>query len=160
MLWIAPETTFYLWARTFQITQFIFHPRFDHLTHIGGVIVSFRIDSVKIPIILGIYLLMHLEDIAFNALYRFFSINHSDYLVVVFIHVILMWGMPSSMKVSDDCLSSFIELLLPLFASRAFPIVRQVFEGHAVVLGGVIHVAADGADVLAGGLLFGEIHIG
>ena len=53
-----------------------------------------------------------------------------------------------------------IKLLLPLFASRAPPIFRQVFEGHAAMLGGVIHVAADGADVLAGGLLLGEIHFG
>ena len=28
-------------------------------------------------------------------LYRFFSIIHSNYLFAVFIHVILMWGMPS-----------------------------------------------------------------
>ena len=53
-----------------------------------------------------------------------------------------------------------IELLLPLPAPRALPIVGQVLEGHAVVLGGVIDVAADGADVFAGGLLFGEIHFG
>lgn len=53
-----------------------------------------------------------------------------------------------------------IKLLLPLPAPRALPIVGQVLEGHAVVLGGVIHVAADGADVLAGGLLLGEIHFG
>ena len=48
---------------------------------------------------------MHLEDIAFNTTYRFFSIIHSNYLFVVFVHVILIWGMPSSMKVSDDCLN-------------------------------------------------------
>lgn len=53
-----------------------------------------------------------------------------------------------------------IELLLPLPASRALPVFGQVLEGHAVVLGGVIDVAADGADVLAGGLLLGEIHFG
>ena len=52
------------------------------------------------------------------------------------------------------------KLLLPLFTSRALPIVRQVLEGYAVVLGGVIDVTADGADVLAGGLLLGEIHFG
>ena len=76
LLWIASQTTFYLWARTLQITQFIFLPRFDHFTHIGGIIVRFGIDSVKITIILGIYLLMHLEDIALDALYRFLFIIH------------------------------------------------------------------------------------
>ena len=55
--------------------------------------------------ILSIYLLMHLEDIAFNARYRFFSIIHCNYLLAYLIHVILMWGMPSSMKVSEDCLN-------------------------------------------------------
>ena len=92
-------------------------------------------------------------------LYRFFSIIHSNHLFVVFIHVLLLWGMPLSMKVSDDCLSGFIELLLPLPASRALPVFRQVLEGHAVVRGRVIHVAADGADVLARSLLLREVHL-
>ena len=78
LLWIVPEATFYLWARTLQITQFIFFPGFDHLTHIGGAVVRFGIDSVKIPIILSIYLLVHMEDIALDALYRFFSIIHYE----------------------------------------------------------------------------------
>ena len=31
-----------------------------------------------------------------------------------------------------------IELLLPLFTSRALPVYRQLFEGHAVVFGGML----------------------
>lgn len=50
-----------------------------------------------------------------------------------------------------------IKLLLPLLASRTFPVFRQVLEGQAVVLGGVIDIAANGADILAGGFLLGEI---
>ena len=53
-----------------------------------------------------------------------------------------------------------VELLLPLPAPRTLPVVGQVLEGHAIVLGGVIDVAADGADILAGGLLLAEIHLG
>ena len=45
----------------------------------------------------------------------------------------------------------FIEFSLRLLATRAAPVVGQVFEGNAVVLCGVIDIAADGADILAGG---------
>ena len=52
----------------------------------------------------------------------------------------------------------FVELFLWLLAARTTPVVREVFEGYAVVLCGVIYVATDGAHVLAGCLGFGEIH--
>ena len=44
----------------------------------------------------------------------------------------------------------FVELFLGLFAARAAPVGRQVLERDAVMFGGVIDIAADGADVLAG----------
>jgi len=53
--------------------------------------------------------------------------------------------------------SRSVELRLRLLAARALPVVRQILERDAVVLGGVIDVAADGADVFAGGLLPGKI---
>lgn len=37
----------------------------------------------------------------------------------------------------------FVELFLSLFAAGAAPVVGQVFKGYAVVLGWVIHIAAD-----------------
>ena len=43
----------------------------------------------------------------------------------------------------------FVELLLWLLATGATPGVGQVLESDAVVLGGVVDVAADGADVFA-----------
>ena len=51
-----------------------------------------------------------------------------------------------------------VELVLGALATRAYPIVGKVFEGHSVVFGWVIDIAADGTDVLAGGLELGEIH--
>ena len=74
MLRIAPEPTFHLGARTFQIIQFINLSWLNHPTHIGLVVVPFRIDSVKITIIFGIYLLMYLENIILNTFDGFFSI--------------------------------------------------------------------------------------
>ena len=52
-----------------------------------------------------------------------------------------------------------VEFLLGLFAAGTAPVVGQLFEGHAVVLGRVIDIAADGADILAAGFLLGEIHL-
>ena len=37
----------------------------------------------------------------------------------------------------------FVELFLSLLAAGAAPVVGQVFKGYAVVLGRVIHIAAD-----------------
>ena len=37
----------------------------------------------------------------------------------------------------------FVELFLSLFAAGAAPVVGQVFKGHSVVLGRVIHIAAN-----------------
>ena len=54
----------------------------------------------------------------------------------------------------------FIEFLLRLLATGTTPIVGQVFESNAVVLCWVIDITADGADILAGGLLLGEIDFG
>ena len=54
----------------------------------------------------------------------------------------------------------FIEFLLRLLATGTTPVVGQVFESNAVVLCGVIDIAADGADVLTGGFLLGEIDFG
>ena len=51
-----------------------------------------------------------------------------------------------------------VELVLGALATWAYPIVGKVFEGHSVVFGWVIDIAADGTDVLAGGLELGEIH--
>ena len=76
LLRIAPEPTFHLGARTFRITQFIYLPWLDHPASIRLVVLPFRIDSVKITIILGIYLLMYLENIILNTFDGFFSIAH------------------------------------------------------------------------------------
>ena len=46
--------------------------------------------------------------------------------------------------------SGLVELFLALLATRAAPVVGKVLEGYAVVLGRVVDIAADGADVLAG----------
>ena len=79
---LAPQSTFNFGTRTFQITQFIYLPWDDYFTCIGIVIVRFRIDSVKIPFILVIYLPMHREDRIFNTFYCLFSeIN-------LFLHVV------------------------------------------------------------------------
>ena len=51
----------------------------------------------------------------------------------------------------------FIELRLWLLATRTLPIVGQVFKGYAVMLCGVINIAANGTDVLARSLLLGEV---
>ena len=50
-------------TRTFQITQFINLSQLNHPTRIGLAIVPFRKDPVKIPFILGIYLLTYPENI-------------------------------------------------------------------------------------------------
>ena len=76
LLRIAPEPTFYLGARTFQITQLINLPRLNHPTLIRPAIISLRVDPVEIPVILGVYLLMDREDVVFNAFYCFFSVTH------------------------------------------------------------------------------------
>ena len=41
-----------------------------------------------------------------------------------------------------------IKLLLALLAAGALPVGRKVFEGHAVMFGRVIDIAANTADVL------------
>ena len=41
------------------------------------------------------------------------------------------------------------EFVLRLLAARATPVGREVFERHAVMLGRVVDVAADGANVFA-----------
>ena len=76
MFRIAPESTFYLRAGTLQITQFINPPRFNNPTLIRLAIVPFRVDSVEIPIILGIDLLMYREDMILNAIFSLFSVIH------------------------------------------------------------------------------------
>ena len=42
-----------------------------------------------------------------------------------------------------------VELFLPLLASRTFPVIRQIFKCKAVMLGRIIHIAADRTDILA-----------
>ena len=69
--------TFHFRARTFQITQFINLSWLNHPARIGLVVVPFRIDPVKIPIILDIYLLMYLENMTFYTFDGFFSIAHT-----------------------------------------------------------------------------------
>ena len=76
MVRIAPESTFYLRARALQITQFINLPRLNNPTLIRLAIVPFRENSVEIPVILGIDLLMYKEDMILNAIYSLFSIIH------------------------------------------------------------------------------------
>ena len=53
-----------------------------HLT-LGHVHVPFRIDPVKIPFILGIYLLMYLENMIFYTFDCFFSIAHTIHIVFI-----------------------------------------------------------------------------
>ena len=55
LLRITPEPTFHLGAGTFQITQFINPPRLNHPALVRLAIVPFRVDSVEISIILGVY---------------------------------------------------------------------------------------------------------
>ena len=74
---MVSQPTFNFWARTFQITQLINLSWLNHPTRIGLAVVSFRIDPVKIPFILGIYLLMYLENMILNTFDGFFSITHS-----------------------------------------------------------------------------------
>ena len=74
---MVSQPTFNLRARAFQITQFIYFPWLNHPTRIGLAVVPFRIDPVKIPFILGIYLLMYLENMIFYTFDGFFSITHS-----------------------------------------------------------------------------------
>ena len=83
MFRITPKSTFYLRARTFQITQFINLPRLNNPALIRLVIVPFRVDSVEIPIILGIYLLMYLENMIFYTFDGFFSIAHIIALLLI-----------------------------------------------------------------------------
>ena len=54
----------------------------------------------------------------------------------------------------------FIELLFPLLAAWAAPVVWQVFESHTVVLCRVVQIAADRADILTAGFLIREIYLG
>jgi hypothetical protein len=42
-----------------------------------------------------------------------------------------------------------VELFLSLLASRTFPVIRQIFQCKAVMLGRIIHIAADRTDILA-----------
>ena len=73
---MVSQPTFNFRARTFQITQFINLSWLNHPTLIGLAVVPFRIDSVKIPFILGIYLLMYLENMIFYTFDGFFSKAH------------------------------------------------------------------------------------
>ena len=54
----------------------------------------------------------------------------------------------------------FIELCLRLLAARATPVVGQVLKSHAIVLGRVVQIATDRADIFAGVFLLGEIYLG
>ena len=74
---MVSQPTFNFWARTFQIAQFINLSWLNHPTRIGLAVVPFCIDPVKITIILGIYLLMYLENMIFYTFDGFFSIAHS-----------------------------------------------------------------------------------
>ena len=76
MLRMVSQPTFNFRARTFQITQFIYLPWLNHPTRIELAVVPFRIDPVKIPFILGIYLLMYLENMILYTFDGFFSIAH------------------------------------------------------------------------------------
>ena len=80
---MVSQPTFNFRARTFQITQFINLSWLNHPTRIGLAVVPFRIDSVKIPIILGIYLLMYLENMILYTFDGFFSIAHT---FIMFFH--------------------------------------------------------------------------
>ena len=51
-----------------------------------------------------------------------------------------------------------VEFRLTLLAAGAAPVVGQVVEGYAIVLGRIIDVAADTADILARSLLLGEVY--
>ena len=42
-----------------------------------------------------------------------------------------------------------IELILALLASGTFPVIRQIFKGYTVMLGWVVNISADRADILA-----------
>ena len=52
-------------------------------------------------------------------------------------------------KGDGDCALRLVELLLRLLAARALPVIRQGFKRRAVMLGGIVDVSADGADVFA-----------
>ena len=80
---MVSQSTFNFWARTFQITQFIYLPWLNHPTRIGLVVVPFCIDPVKISIIFGIYLLMYLENMILNTFDCFFSIAHTIHIVFI-----------------------------------------------------------------------------
>jgi hypothetical protein len=61
----------------------------------------------------------------------------------------------------DTCLLRRVEGALGMLAARALPVVGKVLEGDAVMLGGIIYVAADAAYLLArarlkGGLAHGD----
>ena len=50
-----------------------------------------------------------------------------------------------------------VELLLRLPAARALPVIGKILEGHAIVLGRIIDIATDGADVLSRSLVGNKI---
>ena len=55
--------------------------------------------------------------------------------------------------------SRLIKLILALSAARALPVIRQILKGNTVMLGRIIHIATDGADVFTSGLLLREIQL-
>ena len=58
-----------------------------------------------------------------------------------------------------SAVSCAVELFLALLTARTFPVVRQIGKRDAVMLGGIVHIAADRADKFAACLLCGEIDL-
>ncbi len=56
--------------------------------------------------------------------------------------------------------STFVKLFLRLFASWTTPVIGQVLKSNTVMRGGIIDIAADGANVDSGRFLFSEIDLG
>ena len=56
---------------------------------------------------------------------------------------------PRRQIVKGFCLCAVV-FVLRLFAARATPVGREVLERDAVMFGGIVDIAADGADVFAG----------
>nr|CAI9744662.1 hypothetical protein [uncultured bacterium] len=83
LLRVAPEPALHLGAGTFQITQLVDLPRFNHPTLIRLAVVPFRVNPVEVPIILGIYLLMDREDMILYAIYSLSSITHINRLFLL-----------------------------------------------------------------------------